>query len=330
MPDIDTAGRWTRCPGSRGLPYAPPPGLLDALRVAAGGAPEGASSESLEFGAEFGRVARERGLSLAFTGVAVAPHPGVSGPVHAWGETAGYLQIMRLEWGHRPVEVAKNPALILQALALASATTRRAQFHLYQPRAQHRHGVWRQWEMDAGALPAWRDLFVKTLAAPPDVLHAGTHCAGCPGRAACPALAQAAGAALEVSETTPPGRLDDLALGRELAILADAEAMLRERRDALEAEASARIDAGAFVPGWGLEATTGRTVFRDPAQVEVLAALYGLDPTQRELVSPAEMRRRFKAAGLDPSILGAYTHRPPGAAKLVRLEAPLPLDDIPY
>lgn len=312
------------------MPYSPPPGLLDALQAArevARGAAFAGQGEPAEFGAQFGQAVRSRGLAFV-PSAPVEPLPGVSGIVHAWAETAGLLQIMRLEWGHRPVEVARNPALILQALALAGPATRTVQFHLYQPRAQHRQGVWRQWQMDAGALPAWRDLFVKTLAAPADVLHSGPHCAGCPGRAACPAFQQAAGVALEVSDTAPPGRLEDAALGRELAILADAEATLRERRAALEAEASARIVAGAFVPGWALESATGRTAFRDPAQVEALAQFYGIDATQRELASPAELRRRFKSKGLDPNILEAYTHRPLGAAKLVRTAEPSPFDDV--
>jgi len=341
---IATAPRWTRCPGSRVYPEPEtrpddPAGqaLAVAMAVAHSRPPPGsADREVTEYGHRFGEALRERvGRAPLVVAAAVEPLPGVTGAVHAASIAGGLLTVYELAYGHRPVEVARNPALVLKALGLLPGLPQApsaVQFHVYQPRAPHRQGVWRQWEMRAESLPAWRDLFVKTLAAPDTVLHSGPHCAGCPGRATCPALRGAAEAAIDCRMTGSPERLGNEAMGQELVILHEAVESLLNRQAALEAEALARIERGGFIPGWSAAPGRGKSRWTDPAQVGALGDLFGVtirDPPG--LATPAEARRRFKAAGLDDRVLDQYIIRPATAVRLERDTGSNPFDDdIPF
>ena len=99
-------------------------------------------------------------------------------------------------------------------------------------------------------------------------------------------------------------------MAEELAFLELAEAMFKGRRDAITAEAEARIIRGEHIPGWHIEQGYGQRRWKFDAKT--IHMLTGVDPTAGKMVTPAELERQ----GADPKLLASLTETPRTKAKL--------------
>lgn len=121
-----------------------------------------------------------------------------------------------------------------------------------QPRAHHKDGPIRSWEMKPMDLLKFREDLVRAAKATEDPnapIHPGSHCKFCRAQPKCPALIQKAQDAAK--EAFAGGLPQDLSPDRVAEILSDAdtvEAWIRAVRE----YAHRRLEMGSEVPGWKL------------------------------------------------------------------------------
>jgi len=91
--------------------------------------------------------------------------------------------------------------------------------------------------------------------------------------------------------------------------------LFKARRDAVVAEAEARISANGYVPGWNLEKRYGKRKFKtDAAMIRMLT---GIDALESKLCTPAELVRR----GATEDQIKPLVSTPLIGTKLVRVDA---------
>jgi len=255
--------------------------------------------------------------------------PGVLnwGTPDLWRLSPGWLDVWDYKFGHEHVEVFENwqltnyAELIRDELGINGVADQQLQvrLHVVQPRSYHRDGPVRTWTV--GPLSNLRAAFniLNSAAAravqPEPVAAVGTHCKHCPGRHACQALHRNALAAVDYAGHATPIELPPEALGHELRALDRAAALLDARRTGLQAQAMAVIKQGQRVPFYAVEPGQSRERWtRPPAEVLAVAEAMEVKGIGRtELVTPAQARE----LGLDPSLVAAFSERPPGAVRLV-------------
>lgn len=241
----------------------------------------------------------------------------------AYDPTTKTLYIADLKFGFRFVEVWENWQLICYAagllvlLGLDWATTKIV-FTIVQPRARHREGPIRHWRTTGGEIwPFVMALQVAAQRATEYVPNPG--CYDCPGRHICVAYQNAGYRAVEIAYAGGnTHELSPAALGKELALLKDAERKIAGRVSGLEVAAEDLIRKGKVVPGWTLAATYARESWREGADVALrtLAEKYfdGATVTKPpKLITPKQAR-----AVLPDAIVAMYAHRPSTGARLTK------------
>lgn len=203
----------------------------------------------------------------------------------------------------------------------------RAVLSIAQPRNFHASAPYREWRVDGGRL---LDEYVPQLyeaarlATSPDApLRTNDNCRDCSARHACPALQQAAGIAMDVSEKVSPIDLPPHALGLELRQINQAIKRLEARKTGLEAVATGLIRGGTSVPFFTVEYTTGRETWTcPPDEVVALGEIMGVGDLRKplEAITPNQARDAFKKAGVDGSVINAYAERPRGALRLTGVD----------
>lgn len=190
--------------------------------------------------------------------------------------------------------------------------------HIVQPRNYHRDGPIRTWSPGSLAhlRSYWNILEAAQTAAlkPEPIATPGKHCEHCPGRHACGAVRDAALSAADYAGHTPPLELTPDELGAELRVLDRAAALLEARRTGLQEQALGLIRSGVSVRHYMVE--SGQSRERWTAAPEVVAATadqFGVNVRKPALLTPAQARK----AGFDPSLVAAFSERPPGAVRLV-------------
>lgn len=233
------------------------------------------------------------------------------------------LFIADLKFGFRFVEVWENYQLICYACGLLdllglSWEDTRIIFTIVQPRARHREGPVRHWITTGGEImPFVNRLHFAAHAASMYMPNPG--CYDCPGRHICVAYQNAAYTALEMAYAGGnTHELSPAALGKELAVLKDAERKLKGRISGLEVAAEDIIRKGKVVPGWTLSGTYARETWREGADVELrtLAEKYfsGVVITKPpQLITPKQAR-----AVLPSAIVAMYAHRPSTGVSLTK------------
>lgn len=147
----------------------------------------------------------------------------------------------------------------------------------------------------------------------------GPQCDHCNGRHACDALAKVADRALDLSMAIMPVDADVNAIGRELAVLREAQRRLDARISGYEEQVTDRLKRGGRVEGWALESGVGREKWLLPA--DAIITMYGPKFAKPSVITPAQAR---KAKLADADVLAGMTGREPTQAKLVpaaRIEA---------
>lgn len=259
-----------------------------------------------------------------------AIHPECWGTPDAWfwDVNARHLHVSDYKFGFGYVEVFRNPqlsiyaALILHGLGdLALRDDTRVSLTVVQPRSFHKDGPIRHWHTTVGELRAiWHQLEMAaeeaTSATP--TARPGAHCDFCPARAECVANQAGSYRAADLARAPDLVTLPPQALGRELAVLEEAQALLESRVSGLRARAEAAIDAGTAVPGWGFERNAGREQWAD-AQVAIqVARTLGLDIAKP---GAALTPRQARDKGVPAALVDSMSARGAGTRKLVRVDS---------
>lgn len=252
-------------------------------------------------------------------------------PTDNWGTCDIFLIDMKTQtifiwdekYGHRYVDAYGNWQLVdygegvLEHTQIGPDHNFTFEFCIHQPRNYDKAGPFRRWTCSAGEhrrLVEQMHLGAK-LVSPNAAARTGEACRDCGGRSGCEALQRSA---MNIVEYTCDATGDDLEngpLGKELALLKEAEARLSARITGLEEVAKARLRSGANVPGWSLEQGYGREKWTVPPE-EVFAYGDAMDLDLRkapEAITPAQARKK----GLDSSVTDLLAKKPAGEIKLV-------------
>lgn len=241
------------------------------------------------------------------------------------------LKVIDYKYGYRHVEVFENPQLVAYALGVQAKLQLPWEtpvcLTIVQPRSYNREGPIREWRQNQGVPLRLADLHAiamhdivpavsEALGSQPRTIS-GPHCVDCKARVQCPTYRAAKDNILALVGTAQPESLSPQAVGVELHLVRQAIKMLEGRETGLRAHAEACINAGQQIPYWHIERGTSRRVWRDDTPVEALAAmgdLFGYNLRKpAALVTPTQAKK----LGLDERTVGEYSHRPPGALKLV-------------
>lgn len=267
-------------------------------------------------------------IEEAARGPAINPECWGTPDAWFWDVNARHLHVSDYKFGFGYVEVFRNlqlsiyAALILHGLGdLALRDDTRVSLTVVQPRSFHKDGTVRSWHTTVAELRAiWHQLEMAaeeaTSATP--TARPGAHCEFCPARAECTANQAAGYRAADLARAPELVTLPPQALGRELAVLEEAQALLEARVSGLRARAEAALDAGAQVPGWGFERSAGREQWADPQQAILTARTLGLDINKP---GAALTPRQAREKGMPAVLVQSMSARGAGTRKLVRVDS---------
>ena len=238
------------------------------------------------------------------------------------------LNVVDFKYGHRVVEAFENWQLIEYAVGALDELTNGNALSVYnevtvrlgivQPRAYHRDGPVRWWEVQPSDLRAHVNFLHavehEALGSDPPT-KVGLECRDCSARHACETLQRASMEAIAYTGKPVSQQLDADALGLEIKLLRDAQAIIKARLDGHEAHAEAVINGGGTVPGWALERGRGRKKWNVPSsQVFQLGDMMGID--LRKEPTPITPNQAI-SAGLDNTVVGQFSETPSTSPKLV-------------
>ena len=291
--------------------------------------PDGATDEMIEgaelFGDDIATVRQDaHTLHVEERVNCQSVHPDCWGTPDAYTMVPGHLYLWDYKFGHGYVDAMDNWQLLIYAIGILSiygtATTDDMTVHLriVQPRNFHPDGPVREWLLTGKEVIAYipylreRAALALTVNAP---TQTGLHCDNCKARHACGALQDAAYRIADVSGNTLPLVLSSGMVGRELALLEDAAAVLDARIEGLRNDALGRIKSGDPVLGWMTKQGMGREKWVRPVE-EVIAIgnMMQIDVEKKGVITPKQAIK----AGLPASLVSSYTETPVGEVKLVR------------
>ncbi len=242
---------------------------------------------------------------------------------HAPGQWT--LAVDDLKYGYEIVEPWDNTQLIIYAGAIARNTAlppghqfTHVHLGIYQPRAFHPSGVYRTWQPTIEELAERLTVIVEAAQAaldPAAECKAGPWCRRCDVANTCSAVAHEAYRAVSTMQHDQQRPMTATEMATELEFLDLAERLVKGRRDAVHAEAEARIQRGELIPGWSLESGKGRRKWT--AEKTMVHLLTGIDPIADAMVTPAELERR----GADKAMVAKLTTTPSTRAKLKRFSS---------
>lgn len=256
--------------------------------------------------------------------------PGVSdGTPDAWtyDSVDCTLYLADLKFGYRPVEVWRNPQLIVYAWTLVwlllniGHRVNRIRMFICQPRCPHRDGTTREWSCDPvelGELAAVLQAAAEACWSANPVTTAGPWCRSCAAAHSCRTLQAAALGALEVSYDATPMELTEPQLGYELTKLLQAQKHIENRINGLNTQAEALIRRGKRVPGFELSRAATRWRWRpgaEPLLRQLAKFLHVEVEAEPKLKSVAKLR------GLLPEqIVTMYAEKPTGELRLAPVD----------
>lgn len=214
-------------------------------------------------------------------------------------------------WDAQPIIYGRS---LLQKYNLQGVTTA-----IYQPRAFHPRGVYRDWTPKQADLvhlaQKYHHASYEATATHPQAIP-GEHCKHCPVNDRCGAMTR------EIYEifTMMGGRaarpLKPEELSIELEFAKRAEDMIVAHRKSIEAEAIQRLQTGDHIPGWTQEPGWGNRRWKFPREI-IMTMTGGFDPAGDAMITPAEAERR----GIHPDVVNALTETPRTKARLKRITA---------
>lgn len=246
--------------------------------------------------------------------------PGViEGTPDAFGvDTAGVLIIDDLKYGFEIVEpqtwqISVYASAILQSLMSDGVVINQVRLGIYQPRAYHPSGIHRSWTITVDELMARRSVILSAAEKAQDpnaMCIAGSWCRRCDAAAKCGAVSHEVYRCVSTMHNAQRRDMTVTEMAEELAFLDLAEALMKGRRDAVTAEADARMNRGENIPGWHREQGYGQR--RWNVSADMVRMLTGIDPTEGKMVTPAELERM----GANPEVVKSLVVTPRLKAKL--------------
>jgi len=240
------------------------------------------------------------------------------------------MYVWDFKFGHSSVIAYENWQMICYALgALRKVTNNQplgehgitVVMRIVQPRCYDSLGPVREWKVAATALRGYvNQLSVAALKVfdPAVQCTTGNHCKNCDGAVHCPAIRNATAAIVDHSGNAIPEMPDDNALAYELSVLADAQLLLKQRKQALEVEAEHRLRNGGKLPGWHMEQGYGHNKWLYPdAEVLAMGQLMGVDLLADPVpLAPAKACAKLKKNNVDASVISSYYAKPTTSMKL--------------
>lgn len=236
------------------------------------------------------------------------------------------LYVGDLKFGYRFVDVMHNAQLLCYLVGLIAALNIlygddwEVEFLIVQPRSYHRDGPVRRWRVRLSELQdAIDELSVAADMAmsrtPICTINPG--CKRCAGRGRCTTAQTSALDAMEISHAATPHDLPFAAAEHELRMLREAQSIIEARVTGLEQQVIFGMRRGQPSRHWAMEQSRGRKAWAEGSEAIVrnLGILYGVQVTKDTLITPTQAEKLLPA-----STLAKYSHRPPGAMKLVPVE----------
>ncbi len=245
--------------------------------------------------------------------------PGLQGTPDAWALIDNHIHIWDYKFGHSYIDVFENWQLLEYAAGiLKDDTYKDVTMTIVQPRCYTPEGPIRSWTITANQMKEYTHLLreAESLALSPMAFQRpNSHCNHCSGRHACQTLQQTALSVVDVTMDNSPWELQPTSTGNELRYLKRAADLLDARITGLSEQAKAMIMRGEFVPGFKLEASSGREKWsKSVEEIIILGELFDLDLTKpAESITPSQARK----LGIDDKIIDEYTQRTASALKLV-------------
>lgn len=251
-------------------------------------------------------------------------HPECWGTPDTWRFKPYKLIVWDYKFGHRYVEIFENWQLIeyvagiLDKVGINGISDQRTEVELriVQPRCYVGGQPIRVWRIMASDLRSYFNHLRQREAAsmsPDAICTVNPHCRDCRGRHACQTLQRAAYADMDVATSHVPFDLPPEGLGAELRFIERAIERLSARQTGLAEQAMSMIKRGQRVPFYKAEPTLGRQRWNKPdAEIVALGQMMSVDLLAPKLVTPKQALK----AGLDPSLVGAFSEIPYGETKL--------------
>jgi hypothetical protein len=237
-----------------------------------------------------------------------------------------YVHVRDFKYGHRFVDAYENWQLIDYAIGIigrgefAGIPPERIEIELaiVQPRSYHPIGPIRFWKLTGAELlgqyfVALKDAALSAMGNNPSAV-VGPWCYDCEARGGCSALQRAGDNAMDFAMSATLQDLPPEALGVELRMSERALTLLESRVAGLQAQATALIQSGQFVPGYEIQRANTREIWmKPPAEIFALGDLMGVNLRKDSApITPSQARK----AGIDEAIVAGYSGRPPGKPQL--------------
>lgn len=251
-------------------------------------------------------------------------HPDCWGTPDAYCFTLDGIYIWDYKYGHVNVEAFENWQLIeyaagvIDKYGLQQATELRVVMTIIQPRVFNSASI-KKWSITIGELRAYFNILraAETAAMEPTALCIPSpECHYCRARSVCPALGETALTVAAIAKENQAQITTPEVLANELRYLENAAELLNSRITGLTQTAIHYISTGKRVPGYRLEASSGREVWKaDTAKFVEMVNYLGLDIKKpQELITPRQAREK----GVPDELVFAFSHRASGKTTLAQ------------
>lgn len=197
----------------------------------------------------------------------------------------------------------------------------RIHLHIVQPRCYTASGPIRTYSTTAADLRAdWNRLRAAAHEALDDApsFKVGEQCKYCPGRRACPTLKRHVAGIMDQAEWLPAVELPASEVGLELFFAERSLALLESRLSGLREQVEANLRAGRSVEGWCMQPGRSKTEWTVPLEeLHSIGDVLGVNLRRLDAPTPKQAAKLFERAGIDGSVIDAYSETKPGGLKLV-------------
>jgi len=144
----------------------------------------------------------------------------------------------------------------------------------------------------------------------------GQHCKHCSAKYPCNALQQTIYNAVDVVTSASPVEMDDNSIAAEWTLLNYISDIVKYRKIAIEAKATAVINNGGILPGWIMESVIARLKWTNTDKAKALGALLECDFEKHDLITPTQAITMLEKKKINESIIDNYAARGKSGLKL--------------
>ena len=242
------------------------------------------------------------------------------------------LRLMDYKYGFGIVEAYENWQLLaylvgcMDELGVADTDTH-VEFTIVQPNASHKDGTVRTWVFKASDVRAQVNTMrnkCEIASGPTATCTPGEHCHAqhCNAAQGCEALHRSTYNTLAHIRKPEAFDLDPQSAARELALLDEAESIIKARRDGLEVRVMADIRNGVVNPHYAIENVNARRRWKEGQEDAVIGvgAMMGVNLVQpRRAITPAQAEKLLGKA--NAALIKDLSYKPVGEAKLVKFDS---------